>query len=155
MSNLPTLYHISENMLALLESEEVTDEQIEATFGQLTEKTNHICHFLADIKGSIDAHKAEEKRIADRRKAMEAKHERLREYVKQAMTRLELDKLTAGTFTISVRPSAGKLVIDGKVPAKYKIVQVSFDAAKIKEDLQNGAKIKFAHIEPGTTLTIR
>lgn len=157
MSNLPTLYAITDNMLALMEAEEVTDEQIEAAFGQLTEKTNHICHFLADLKGEVDKFKAEEKRLSERRKAMESKHERIREYIKDQMGRLEIDKLQAGTFSISTRPSAGKLVIDDEqlIPADYKVVSVVCDSAKIKKAIAEGVTVDGAHIEPGTTLTIR
>ena len=158
MSNLPSLYQLTDNMLEVLAADDVTDEQIEAAFGALTEKSNHICHFLADLGGEIDKFKAEEKRIDDRRKAMENKDKRIREYIKENMVRLELDKLTAGTFTITVAPSVGSLEITDaeRIPAQYKTVETvtTIDKAAIKNALTHGVDIEGATIIPGYSLRI-
>lgn len=157
--SLPSLYQLTDNMLALLAADDVTDEQIESAFGAITEKSNHICHFLADLGGEIDKFKAEEKRISDRRKAMENKEKRLREYIKETMLRLGAERLEAGTFTITLSPSQGSLEITdaGAIPAEYKTVEqvITIDKAAVKKALADGVDIEGAAIVPGYTLRIK
>jgi len=155
--SLPSLYNITDAMLALMESEEATEEQIEAAFGQLQEKNNSICHFRADLKGEIEKFKTEEKRIADRRKVMENTVDRLESYVKESMQRLGIDELTAGTFKLKLSPTAGKLEIDDEnaIPEQYRIISVSFDRNAIKERIKSGESVPGARIEAGTSLRIR
>lgn len=157
--SLPSLYQITDDMIKLMESEEVSDEQIEQTFGALTEKANHVCHFMADLSGEIAKFKAEEERISARRKAMEAKHQRLKDYVKQSMDRLGIDKLEAGTFTVSLQKSPPAVVVEDKlkIPARFwKIIPESseLDKAKLKEALQKG-EVPGAKLEAGQYIRIR
>jgi len=155
--SLPSLYNITDSMLALMESDEATEEQIEAAFGQLQEKNNSICHFRADLKGEIEKFKAEEKRLSSRRKSMENLVDRLENYVRYSMARLDINTVEAGTFKITLSPSAGRLEITDEqaIPAKYRIITTSYDRDAIKRDIKAGEDVPGAKIEPGHTLRIK
>lgn len=154
-----SLYNLTADMLALMESDEATDEQITEVFGLITSKENKICHLRADIIGEIAKFKAEEQRLATIRKAMENRVARLEEYIKSAMVALEVTEATAGTFKLSILPSQGSLEItdESKIPARFKtIVQTTkIDANGVKAAIKSGEHIDGAEIKPGYVLRIR
>ena len=154
---LPSLYDITTNMLELLELEEISDEQIEAAFGALQGKSNSIAAFRADLKGEGEKFKNEEKRIATRRKAMENVVDRLENYIRNSMERLELSSLDAGTFRITLSPSAVRLEItdENAIPEQYRIITTSYDRDAIKRAIKDGESVPGCEIEAGTTLRIR
>lgn len=155
---MKSLYNLTSDMLALMESEETTNEQIEAVFGEITAKENRICHFRAELMGEIDKFKAEEKRIATIRNAMENKAARLQEYIKQSMVSLGIDEITAGTFKLKLSPSVGSLEItdESAIPNKFKeIVQtVTVDKNAVKAAIKSGESVPGATIAEGWTLRI-
>lgn len=156
------LYQLTTDFNRYMDAE--TDEELASALADITavqiqDKATHYCQFLTVIDGEIERFKAEEKRIAAARKAMENKVERVKEYMKSALEAADIYKLDAGTFKISVSPSQGKLVIDDAsvIPAQYidVITTVTPRNSDIKEAIKNGVDVPGAHIEPGTTLRIR
>lgn len=160
MSNL-SLYHMTSEMLALLDSEEeITQEQLDAAFANIVKKDAALCHFLKDVEASVVAFKAEEKRIADRRKALENAIGRVKEYAKLCMERLGMDRLEAGTFKLSIQanPPALEITDEEAIPNEYKIVipaTVAPDKERIKSDLKAGKDIPGAKLTVGKSLRIR
>jgi len=158
MNNV-SLYNLTEAMLAIMESDEATDEQIEAAFGAITSKDNRICHLRADLIGDIAKFKAEEQRLAAIRKAMESKVDRLQEYIKQSMTRLGIDEITTGTFKITLSNSIGSVEVtdEERIPACFKVTQtlVTVRKTEIREAIKSGIDVPGAVIVPGKTLRIR
>lgn len=160
MDKLPiSLYAITSNMLALLECECASQEEIEDVFGELQAKDNRIAHFRADLKGEIAKFKAEEQRIAGHRKAMENLVDRLEGYIQESMERLDITEIVAGTFNIKLQDSPPSLIIDDveAVPAKYKTIVQSVNIAKdeIKADIKAGAEIAGCHVEKKKHIRIR
>lgn len=159
MSNLPSLYNITSDMLALLDSEEATEEQIEAAFGAIVEKDNRICHFRADILGEIAKFKAEEQRIAARRKTMENLVTRLEGYISDSMTRLGVDSVAAGTFSIkfAANPPAVQVEDESLIPSRFvKVVQTtSIDKIAIKAAITDGEEVPGAKLTQGRSLRIK
>lgn len=141
-----------------------TDEDLaaalaEITAAQIEKKAENYCQFFANLEGDIAKFKQEEQRINAARKALENKLTRAKEYMKSALYNNGLTKLTAGTFKISIVPTAGKLVItdEAKIPAKYKdvVTDVFIRNADVKNDIANGIVIEGAYIEEGTSLRIK
>jgi hypothetical protein len=158
--SLPSLYNITASMLALMESEEATPEEIEKAFGQLVEKDNRICHFRADLKGEIEKFKAEEKRLAGRRKAMENLVNRLEGFVKESMLALDLPELTVGTFKIALQNNPPSLIADNEkeTPNEYlDIIPQQFIPAKerIKSAILAGEQVPGWHVETGKHVRFR
>ena len=161
MSNI-SLYNLTEDFRKLMECDEddgITNALIDIVSGDIEAKAANFCQFLATLDGTIEQFKAEEKRISSARKALEHKHERAREYMKQALLNAGIEKVSAGTFKVSVSMTAGSLVIDDPkaVPARYCTVipeQHVPDKAAIKAAIKAGDECKYAHIEAGTSLRI-
>lgn len=154
------LYEYTEDMERLMESDdEVSETALAEIFGDIQKKSENICHFLADLDADAAKFKAEEKRLADRRKAIEHRSAQIKSYLEYNMKRLGLDKLKAGTFIVSLVPTAGKVVIDSEtqLPNAYRtIVQsITIDKTAIKDDIKRGIDVPGAHIEPDYSLRIR
>lgn len=156
------LYQLTDDFNKLMEcdEDETTSALIEISAGEIEVKVESYCKFLANVESDIERFKAEEKRIASIRKAMENKVERAKQYMKEALLSANIDKLQAGTFKISVSLTAGSLVIDDekKVPARYCTIipeQHVPDKAAIKAAIKNGEPCEYAHIEAGTSLRIK
>ena len=86
MSNL-SLYEITNAFPALMESEEITEEdknKIEAELTMLLQqKSQNIIGYTKNIELTIEAMKEEEDRISSNRKALENKLTRFKQYVKE------------------------------------------------------------------------
>jgi len=154
-----SLYNMTTAMLALLESDDPSAEEIDEAFGAITEKDSKICHLRADILGDIAKFKAEEERLAARRKTMENTVNRLEEYIKASMLRLDVKEIQAGTFSIKLSPTAGSVEVldEDAIPQEYKQVVQSVSIRKdaIKKALASGLSVDGAIIRPGWSIRIR
>lgn len=158
--SIPALYKLTEdfNVLMDIDDPDAVDQALLAIVGnQIEIKSEMICKLVKSVEATAEAFKAEEKRISERRKALEAKADRIRQYMKDALLSAGIDKVDAGTFTVRVGLSQGSLQIDdqAKLPPKYLKIIYEPDKAAIKAAIKAGESVPGAHIEAGTTLTIR
>lgn len=158
--NSLSLYTMTSDMMALLEAEDIDDKLIEAAFGNIQTKGNSICHFIRNIESAITAHKDEETRISNRRKAMENKVGRLKEYVKFSMERLEVDELQAGTFTLKIQnnPPSVEVIDEIAIPSRFFTIIPStkqLDKKRLLDELKNGTSVAGCQITRGRSLRIR
>jgi len=157
---LPSLYSLTDDFNKLMDIEDPNEFELSllATIaGDIETKAENICKLVKQFELTAESFKAEEKRISERRKALENHADRIKRYMKESLTFANIDKVQAGTFSVSIRPSQGSLQIEdmAAIPAEYIKVVYEPDKAKIKDAIKNGAAIPGAHIEAGTTLTIR
>lgn len=158
-----SLYQLTADFTMYMDSE--TDEEIasalaEITAGQIEQKAENWCQFLATVESTVEMFKAEEKRIQTARKTLENKIERGREYIKEAMMNANIDKIKAGTFSLTVAKTAGSTVIydDAIIPAQfltYVPATTIPDKAAIKEAIKHGEDVPGARIETGFSLRIK
>ena len=99
MSDL-TLYNITNKFVDLMdrvENGELTEEEYnklgEELAIELQNKSSNIIGYVRNSELLIEAMKAEEKRISDLRKMAENKTERFKQYVKENMEKLGLEKI--------------------------------------------------------------
>jgi hypothetical protein len=147
-------------MLALMESDEATDDQIEAAFGAITEKDNRIAHLRADLLGDIAKFEAEEQRLAAGRERMESLVKRLEGFITQSMDRLGVEEIKTGTFCIDFQknPPAVEVEDEKAIPAKYFIVipkTLQLDKKRVASDLKAGKKVNGCTLKQGKRLRIR
>lgn len=148
MNNL-SLYQITSAFPALMESEEITEEdknKIEAELTMLLqEKSQNIIGYLRNNELTIEAMKAEEKRISDVRKALENRNNKFKEYVKECMENNGITKIETGLGTISVAksPVSVEIINEEAIPSEFKqeIVTVKIDKMKIKENFKETGEI--------------
>lgn len=140
--------------------DEILQEVFENTTEELSIKLEGYCKFIKNLESDIAGLKAEEERLAARRKTMENTIKRSKEAMQRAMNVAGEKKLPCGSFTVSLQKSPASVVLDvtdtSEVPPRYmRYPEPEVDKAKIKEELSNGAELSFAHLESKESLRIR
>lgn len=113
------LYEIANDYIALLNAidegeipEEAIADTLEAITGEINEKADNIACLLKDLDADIVAIKAEETRLAERRKAKEKSAERIKQYLADTLQRMSIDKVETARNKISFRKSESVEVLD-------------------------------------------
>lgn len=126
-----------------------------------TQKIENIALWCKNLASDVVALKTEEDNLAKRRKAAEAKQERLKAYLLSAMT-MEDGKVLSfhGTkAVVSVRNNPASVVIsdEAKLPREFMIQKITMaaDKASIKEVLSRGIEVPGARLEQKRSVTIR
>lgn len=161
---MATLYDITDN-LKFIQSliEEGADE---ATFAEalannqmdLTEKLEGYAMVMKNIESDIAGYKAEEKRLSDRRKAMENNIKRMKENMQYAMVSTGEKKIQGErfTFTVQKNPPSLNLVDESIVPKEFLVeVAPTIDKKAIMERLKNDEAVPGAEIKQGESIRIR
>lgn len=106
------LYELSIDYIALMQAidndelpEECIADTLEAIKGEIEIKADNIACMLKNIEADITAIKAEEKRLAERRKAKENMLERLKQYLSDTLQQMNIDKVETARNIISFRKS--------------------------------------------------
>ena len=148
MSNL-SLYEITNAFPALMESEDITEEnknKIEAELTMLLQqKSQNVIAYTKNIELTIEAMKVEEDRISSNRKVLENKLTRFKQYVKECMENNGITKIETGLGTLSIAksPASVEIVNEDEVPSEFKqeIVTVKIDKTKIKNNFKETGEI--------------
>jgi hypothetical protein len=106
------LYELTNDYLALLNAidndeipEEAIEDTLEAITGEIEIKADNIACLLKNLDAECKAIKAEEERLAERRKAKEKSHERIKRYLSETLQRAGLDKIETARNRITFRKS--------------------------------------------------
>lgn len=148
MNNL-SLYEITSGFPALMENEEITQEEKEKIQEELTvllqQKSQNIIGYTKNIELTISAMKEEEKRISDNRKSLENKLINFKKYVKESMERNGITKIETalGTLSITKSPTSVEVVNEDEIPSEFKqeVVTVKIDKTKIKNYFKETGEI--------------
>ena len=111
----PKLYEITEGIANILQAEEwdkATEARVEALGLDLEQKAENIARYLADQGGFVAIAKAEEQRIAARRKAAENRVASLKEYLHSCLDHAGRTEVAAGTFTVKIQKTGGSAIPD-------------------------------------------
>ena len=148
MSNL-SLYEITNAFPALMESEEITEEdknKIEAELTMLLQqKSQNIIGYTKNIELTINAMKEEENRMASNRKTLENKLTRFKEYVKECMENNGITKIETGLGTLSIakNPLSVEIENEDEIPTEFKqeIVTIKIDKTAIKNHFKETGEV--------------
>jgi hypothetical protein len=160
------LYEITGQLKALEELDIGSAEDAEAMNelfmelnGTLEDKLLNIGKLLKNYQADVDTLEAEERRLKDRREAVNRAIQKVKDYVKYQMEAMDTAKVTTDLFTFTVAKNPGSLKIHDEtlLPAKYRkeVVSVQIDNAGIKEALKSGESVPGAEIVQGTSLRIK
>lgn len=159
-----TLYSIAEDQRlinAMLEENggELTPEIEEAmiiTEENFLAKAEAYGATIAEYDAQAEACANEIKRLNAYKKTCENVSKRMKERLSDAMTAFEKDKVTAGTFRLSLRKSQAVVIEDEMlIPDCYKDFVPTIRKNDIKEALKNGEIIAGASLENRQSLQIR
>lgn len=167
---MTSLYHLTENAqalydLALLADEadnhdaaQAINEAFELLHGELAEKLESCAVILNRWANDVAAHKAEEKRLAERRKGIEKSIADLKARMLNAMNAADMTKSKGALHTVSLRKTPAKLIVDDAeaIPDEYMVPQPAKpDNAAIKKALLDGEVLSYAHLETGQSLGVK
>lgn len=160
---LPSLYEIkSEYVQALEELVDMDDEAVvdtlDALKGELEVKATNVAAYTLSLDATVNAMKEAEKRMADRRKTLENKMARIKEYIKDSMEDARIFKIETPEMKLSIAKNPAKVeVIDEElVPDEFKVEKTTIvlDKKKLKTSLQNGG-VDGAVLTQSTRLNIK
>lgn len=148
MNNL-SLYNITNAFPALMESEEITEEDKNKIKEELTmllqQKSQNVIGYVRNNELTIEAMKEEEDRISSNRKALENKLTRFKQYVKECMENNGITKIETGLGTLSIAksPASVEIINEEEIPNEFKqeIVTVKIDKTKIKNNFKETGEI--------------
>ena len=140
---------------------ELTPELEEAlliTEENLNQKAEGYCKAIAIYNGQAATLDEEIKRLTAKKKVAENAVARMKDALKATMNVLELDKINAGTFTISTRKSKSLEVLDeALIPEKYKetVTTIKVDKNAIKDAIKNGVNIDGVELRENKSIQIK
>jgi hypothetical protein len=163
-----SLYHMTEEYRQALQElsdadlpEDVVRDTLEALGGELIKKGEAVAAFTLNLGAEIDAIKAVEKRISDRRKALEKRADNLREYLRTNMEKAGISEIKAldGSFTAKLGKGRPSVVIDDEdaLPGYSEFVRWTMAPNKtaIADAIKAGQEVPGAHLETKPSLTIK
>lgn len=140
------LYEIKNEYLSFMRAvedglipEEAFADTLEGIVGEIEDKADNIACVIKSIDAEILAIKAEEDRLADRRKAKESRKEWLKNYLSEALINCGLDKVETARNKITFRKSEAVEISEGvKLPERF--ITVKTTEAPNKTELKNAIK---------------
>ena len=159
------LYELTENyrnLQDLLENPEIDQDLIinalDEVGEQLEEKAENVAKLIKTMEVEVTGYKTEEKRLADRRKALENRISGLKSYIDAAMKSTGKKKFKGQLFSFNIQknPASVNVIDSNSIPSKYFIEQEPLiDKRTILTDLKNGVEVPGVEIKQTESLRIR
>lgn len=163
---MSSLYDITGRALEfidLIDSGDVDDDAIKDTWealeGEFDAKAETYCKVIKNIDADVKALDAEIKRLTEKKKYLDNNITRMKDTLYQSMKAIGKEKAGGQILKASIQKNGGVLPLvykDEDVPADFQKVVMSTDTAKIRETLDKGVELSFAHYgERGESLRIK
>lgn len=148
------LYQLTDDYLRLMEMAEELDQEtfqdtLESIQDSIEDKVENTAKVIKSIEADVLAIKEEEKRLKERRQALEKKIDNIKDYLKEQLEKAGIDKVKRPLITVSIQNNPPKVeIVDEKsLPFEFMIPQpAKVDKKAILEKLKNGEHV------PGATL---
>lgn len=147
--NTMTLYEIKNKHLEVAMNEELTEEERaelqNAIREELLEKTDGIIAVTKKVEALIEAIKQEENRLKENRKGYERKLESFKEYVKNCMTEMQIQKVETplGEIKIAKNPMSVEILDEEKIPQEFikQKIETSIDKKGLIEHFKSTGEL--------------
>ena len=163
------LYEIAADYINFLEAiengdipEEAIEDTLEAIKSSFEEKSDSIACLIKNLDAEISAIKAEETRLADRRKAKERQKERIKSYLESTLLLAGVDKIETARNRITFRKSEAVTVDENFIEwAKANrddlltFAEPTPNKTEIKKALKEGAEIVGAELRVNNNIQIK
>lgn len=160
-----TLYDLTGEYMELLTmmedpdvDPEVLQDTLEAVGGEIEDKAEGYVCVAKELEAEADKFDKEIERLIKNRDSLRNNAKRVKATLLSAMDLIDKPKLTTEHFRVSIARNGGlqPMKITGDVPEEYLIYKPEPDNKKIREALDNGLALDFAHLEErGRHLNIR
>jgi hypothetical protein len=168
MNNL-TLYTIADSYLqdvAKLQDLDLDEQTIADTLEGLTgtfeEKATNVALFTRNLEALADQIKQAEQAMAARRKALESRADRIRQYLLDNMQRTGITKIESPWFNIALAKNPPSVVVDDEVTLKFAhpefvktVTTESIDKAAVKDAIKAGQIVEGAHLVQAERVSIK
>lgn len=159
------LYEINEvyqNLVALLEDEGTSAEQLEGAFENIKDelhvKVENYARIIKNTQAEVEAYKEEVARMTAKRRSLEDNIERMKKAAEYAMWLQGEKKVKGELFTLAIQKNPPSLKIDiepEELPQEFQTITISANKEKIKAAIKEGRAIEWARLEQGESLRIR
>ena len=148
------LYELAQNYAQLLEMAEEMEsdalvDTLESLQDAIEDKAENIAKFIRNLEADAKIIREEEQRLTERRRAIEAKVDKLKMYLQEQLETAGLQKVKRPTITVAIQanPPSVDVIDETLIPADFLIPQpAKVDKKSILERLKKGEAI------PGVTL---
>ena len=133
-------------------------DTLESIKESIEDKAENTAKLIRSWEAEVNAIKEEEKRLANRRKALENRVSNTKAYLFEQMKNAGLEKVKRPTLTVSIanNPPSVEVIDPDKIPSLFMIEQKPvIDKKAILVALKNGAEIEGCTITQGEGLRIR
>ena len=157
------MYELTDAFIELATNEELTDEEIQAQLEnlemELEEKVANGIGLIQSLKATADAMNNEIQRLSLRKKALENRIVKIKNYYESELSRIGKKKILTSRGTMTITKCGGKMPMkiddENLVPQNFKKIVYEVDKEKLREALEDGEIISGAHLEErGTYLKI-
>lgn len=162
MSNLYELTNNYEEVLNMLYDEDIDEQMVldtlESIEGDIEDKADNYAKIIRELEIKANARKEEAKRLTDSAKVFENRVKALKNNLYNTMKLTGKTKFATNLFNFNIVKNGGKqtLTIDGDVPEEYTKAVIENDTDKIRQALEEGKELTFAHLEArGESLRIK
>ena len=157
------LYEFTQNYLQLLENAEEIDQDvlidtIEAIKESVEDKAENIAKLVRSLEADAKTIKAEEERLAAKRKTLENNVSYLKKYLFEQLEAMGITKIKRPLFTIAIQnnPPGVDVINSNYIPeAFWNHPEPVLDKKKILEFLKNGESVPGCEIRRSRGLRIR
>jgi hypothetical protein len=158
--SLPALYELAADYRRALETladldlpEEVVQDTLEALKGEVEVKATNVAAFVRNLEALAEQIRAAEAQMAARRKAIEARADRVRQYLLTNMQACGITKIESPWFAISIRknPPAVEIVDEALIPPELMMTPPPPPPKPNKEAIK--ALLKAGQEVPGARLS--
>ena len=163
---MDTLYSLTDDLRQLIdlapsidpEDSQVFIDTLEGVIGARDDKLDGYAAVIDTLKNQVELLDHEEVRIANRKKAVENRIKMMKQRMLESMQATNQTKIQTDLHTFAIQKNGGKapLTITGIVPDAFLKMEPKTDTEKIREALEKGEQLDWAHLEErGVHLAIR
>ena len=165
MTNTP-LYKLADEFLAIAAiladqdlPDEVVADTLEGASGDIENKAWNTAALILQFEGEASVIKEAEQRMSVRRKSLERRVARMRDYMLVQLIRTGISEIDSPEFVISVRDNPPKVILDDEnvIPTAFKHSEtiVTISKTEIRQSLLDGNSVAGAHLEREKRLSIK
>jgi outer membrane murein-binding lipoprotein Lpp len=155
-------YRAAADRLSELDLDEQTVlDTLDGMVGKLEAKAANVAMFVRSLESSADQIKQAEEAMAERRKAIKARADRIRAYLLENMEKAKISKIDCPYFSLSIRENPPSVVIDaaGQIPSDYYAYPAAPepypDKKLIAKAIKDGCTVNGAHIQRTKRIEIK
>jgi hypothetical protein len=156
---MTSLYTLSNELLQVIhwdENGEIDTTKLDDLQPKLEDKVQNIWLLLQDWDWNIEKIKTEIDRLKKLKEAIEKKQERLKDYVKNNLIKLWMEKVETPLIKASLRKSESLEITDiTKVPSEYITLEPKADKMTIKKDLKEWKIIEWVELKENININFK